>query len=169
MVTRNLLSLRHLITIQYFAAAFNQASAVLSQVINVSAASSLINGNAEFIASAYLGSAIFRRISTAVAFQNASGQTFSTATVGPVFHSFPSAGMFFQQQIGLVPVGTVQVTVSLMMGDGKYDTTLADSLSLMLTQAGSSPARGKNLIVNPGAESGPTPGPPPIRSMFPDG
>ncbi len=148
---------------QYFAAAFNQASAVLSQVINVSAASSLINaGNAEFIASAYLGSAggVSAGSQMAVAFQNASGQTFSTATVGPVFHSFPSAGMFFQQQIGLVPVGTVQVTVSLTMGDGNYDTTLADSLSLMLTQAGSSPALGKNLIVNPGAEIGPNARPP---------
>jgi uncharacterized protein (TIGR03437 family) len=144
---------------QYFAAVFPSLPAVLSQVINVSAASSLINaGNAEFIASAYMGSAGGISVGTqmAVAFQNANGQTFSTTTVGPAFPSFPYAGMFLQQQIGLVPMGTVQITVSLTLQNGNYDTGIADSLSVMLTQAGSSPALGKNLIVNPGAELGPS-------------
>ena len=144
---------------QYFAAAFPSLPAVLSQVINVSAASSLINaGNAEFIASAYMGSAAGISVGTqmAVAFQNANGQTFSTTTVGPAFPSFPSAGMFLYQQIGIVPQGTVQITVSLTLQNGNYDTGIADSLSLMLTQSGSSPALGKNLVVNPGAELGPS-------------
>jgi uncharacterized protein (TIGR03437 family) len=144
---------------QYFAAVFPSLPAVLSQVINVSAASSLINaGNAEFIASAYMGSAGGISVGTqmAVAFQNANGQTFSTTTVGPAFPSFPYAGMFLYQQIGLVPMGTAQITVSLTLQNGNYDTGIADSLSVMLTQAGSSPALGKNLIVNPGAELGPS-------------
>ena len=145
---------------QYFAAAFPSLPAVMSQVINVSSASSMINaGSAEFIASAYMGSAggVSTGTQMAVAFQNGSGQTFSTTTVGPL--TFPFAGgdvgMFFQQQIGLVPMGTVQITVSLTLQNGNYDTGIADSLSLKLTQAGSSPALGKNLVVNPAAELGP--------------
>jgi uncharacterized protein (TIGR03437 family) len=145
---------------QYFAAAFPSLPSVMSQVINVSSASSLINaGNAEFIASAYMGSAggVSTGTQMAVAFQNGSGQTFSTTTVGPLMFPFAGGdvGMFFQQQIGLVPVGTVQITVSLTLQDGNYDTGVADSLSLKLTQAGSSPALGTNLVVNPGAELGP--------------
>jgi uncharacterized protein (TIGR03437 family) len=141
---------------QYFAAAFPSTQGVLSQKIDVSAASSLINGNnAEFVASAYMGSAggVSVGTSMAVAFQNANGQTFNTVTVGPLI-SPGGLGMYFQQQIGLVPAGTAQITVSLTLQDGNYDTGIADSLSLMLIQAGSTPALGKNLIVNPGAEKG---------------
>ena len=89
---------------QYFAAAYPSTPAVMSQVINVSAASSLINaGNAEFVASAYMGSAGGTSVGTqmAIAFQNASGQTFNTIPVGPAFPSFQRSGMFLYQQIGL--------------------------------------------------------------------
>ena len=142
---------------QYFAAAFPSTPAMMSQVINVSAASSLISaGSAEFVASAYLGSLGGTSFGTqmAVAFQNANGQTFSTVTVGPLLAATP-LGMYFQQKIGLVPVGTVQITVTLALQDGNYDTGTADSLSLVLIQAGSTPALGKNLIVNAGGELGP--------------
>lgn len=126
----------------------------------MSAASSLINANnAEFVASAYMGSAggVSMGTSMAVAFQNANGQIFSTVTVGPL--TSPAAagglGMYLQQQTGLAPAGTTQIKVTLTLQDGNYDTGIADSLSLMLIQAGSMPALGKNLIVNPGAEQGP--------------
>jgi uncharacterized protein (TIGR03437 family) len=141
---------------QYFAAAFPSTQAVMSQVINVSAASGLINANnAEFVASAYMGSAggVSVGTSVAVAFQNAGGQTFNTVTLGPLT-SPGGLGMYLQQQIGLVPAGTAQITVTLTLQDGNYDTGIADSLSLMLIQVGSAPALGKNLIVNPGAELG---------------
>jgi uncharacterized protein (TIGR03437 family) len=144
---------------QYFAAVFPSTPAVISQAIDVSSASSLINAsNAEFIASAYMGSAGGLSVGTQmdVAFQNSSGQTFSTTTLGPAFPSFPVAGMFLYQQIGIVPAGTVRIMVSLTLQDANYDTGIADSLSLILTQAGSSPALGKNLVVNPGAEIGPS-------------
>ncbi len=144
---------------QYFAAAFPSNPAVLTQTINVSSQSALISaGNAEYIASAYLGSegGLSLGTSMAVAFQNAAGQTFNTVTLGPIIAPSPRAeAMFLQQQIGLVPVGTAQVVVTLTLQDGNYDTGVADSLSLKLTQAGSSPALGHNLIINPGAELGP--------------
>lgn len=146
---------------QYFAAAFPSTPAVISQTIDVSSASSLIDaGNAEFVAGAYLGNIDTLSVGTqmAVAFQNAKGQTFNTVTVGPLMFPFAggSIGMFFQQQIGLVPVGTTQITVSLTLQDGNLDAGVADNLSLVLTQAGSTPALGKNLVVNPGAELGPS-------------
>lgn len=144
---------------QYFAAVFPSLPATLMQTISVSAESSLINaGNAEFIASAYLGSegGVSVGTSMAVAFQNANSQTFNTVTVGPlVAAGARGEAMYLQQQIGLVPSGTVQITISLTLQNGNYDTGIADSLSLMLTQAGSNPALGHNLVVNPGAELGP--------------
>ena len=146
---------------QYFAAAFPSLPAVISQTIDISPAASLINaGNAEFIGSAYMGSIGGLSMGTqmAIAFQNANGQTFSTVIVGSFM--FPLAtsgtsGMFFQQQIGLVPVGTVRVTISLTLQDGNLDTGVADSLSFMLTQVGNKPSLGTNLVVNGGAEAGP--------------
>lgn len=152
---------------QYFAAALSSSQGAMSQKIDVSAASSLINGNnAEFVASAYMGSAggVSVGTSMAVAFQNANGQTFNTVTVGPLI-SPGGLGMYFQQQIGLVPAGTAQITVTLSLQDGNYDTGIADSLSLVLIQAGSMPALGKNLIVNPGAELGPN-APLPQAALF---
>ena len=143
---------------QYFAAVFPSNPAILSQTISVTSESTLINaGNAEFIASAYLGSEGGVSVGTqmAVAFQNANGQTFNTVTVGPLVAAGPRAeSMYLQQQIGLVPAGTVQIVVTLTLQNGNYDTGIADSLSLMLVQAGSNPALGHNLVVNPGAESG---------------
>ena len=77
-------------------------------MIDVSAASSLINaGNAEFIASAYLGSAGGVSVGTqmAVAFQNAGGQTFNTVTVGPIITPEPGVTMacIFSSRSGSCP------------------------------------------------------------------
>jgi hypothetical protein len=144
---------------QYFAAAFPSLPATMSQDIDVSSAASLINaGNAKFVASAYLGSSGNAPAKMDVAFKNAKGQTFNTTTVGPLTFPFAGAdsnGMFFQQQIGLVPLGTLSVTVTLSLTDGNYDTGIADSLSLVLSQLSTAPTIGSNLIVNGGGDMGP--------------
>ena len=54
----------------------------------------------------------------AVAFENAKGQIFSTTTLGPLpGTTFAGRGgtMFLQQQIGLVPAGTVTIAVTLTL------------------------------------------------------
>jgi uncharacterized protein (TIGR03437 family) len=95
-----------------------------------------------------------------VAFQNASGQTFSTATLGPL--GFPSSGMSLQQRIGLVPAGTMQITVTLSLNSDCPNAAqclygAADSLALVLSTLGTSPGAvlGTNLVLNGGAELGP--------------
>ena len=143
---------------QYFAAVFPSTPATLSQTIDVSSAASLIGaGNVKFTASAYLGTTGNQPpgAKVDVSFKNARGQTFSTTTVGPINFSIPGRfGMFFQQQIGLVPSGTTAITVTVTLQNGDNDTSVADSISLVLSQLSTTPVLGRNLIVNPGAEMG---------------
>ena len=145
---------------QYFAAAFPSLPGTMTQPIDVSSAASLINaGSVKFTASAYLGSigGVSQGTKMDVAFQNGNGQTFSTTTVGPLSFPFAGAdsnGMFFQQQIGLVPQGTVTISVTLTLQDGNYDTGIADSLSLVLSQFSTTAMLGVNLVQNAGAEAG---------------
>lgn len=98
------------------------------------------------------------------AFQNANGQTFSTATLGPA--GYTGVGMSMQQQTGLVPSGTMQIEVTLTIG-AAYG--VADSLSLTLTQLGTSPGTvlNTNLITNGGAEAGPNATPPTFALYVP--
>jgi uncharacterized protein (TIGR03437 family) len=140
------------------------ATGTLTQDINVSSLSSMIaNGNVKFSASAYLGSAngsgIAAPSQVAFAFKNGNGQTFSTVTVGPL--GLNGNGMSQQQQVGLVPVGTVDITVTLTLNTrcenaAQCSYSAADSLSLVLTALSTSPGMvlGTNLIANPGAETG---------------
>jgi uncharacterized protein (TIGR03437 family) len=154
---------------QYFNGAINNNSSTLTQIINVSSGASIISGgNVRFTASAYLGgTADFDYTAQmTVAFQNASGQTFSSATVGPMRNPIPAPGMSLQQQIGLVPSGTVLIAVTLTL-EGLYSA--ADSLSLELATVGTSPSSvlGANLIVNGGAETGPSVAAPAVTLFVP--
>ena len=149
---------------QYFVA--GSGSSTFSQDIDVSAAASTISGgNVKYTASAYLGG--ISACNTAgpgqvtIAFKNANGQPFSTITLGPIAYASQSL-LTLQQQIGLVPAGTVRVTVTITLTINAYaGCTLgyaaADSLSLVLTALGTDPASvlGPNLVTNPGAEVGP--------------
>jgi uncharacterized protein (TIGR03437 family) len=142
---------------QYFYAGDNGVGAsTLVQTIDVSsAASSISGGNVKFVFSSYLGGIAGNghTVQVTAAFQNAGGQTFSTVTLGPI--GYPGVdGMSLIQQIGIVPMGTVQITVTLGFS-GAYE--VADDLSLVLSPLGTSPASilGSNLILNPGAEAGP--------------
>ena len=143
---------------QYFYSGDVGAGAsTLTQTIDVSSGASVISGgNVKFTASAYLGGLEGGPYSgqIAIAFQNAAGQTFSQVTLGPVAPGGTN-GMFLQQQIGLVPTGTAHITVTMSFA-GRY--VAADSLSLVLSTLGTSPGSvlGTNLVVNPGAEAGPS-------------
>jgi uncharacterized protein (TIGR03437 family) len=150
---------------QYFAA--QGGPATLTQVINVSSGASTISGgNVKYTVSAYLGST--RCCATAqldAAFQNASGQTFATATLSPT--TFSLTGMLLQQQIGLVPAGTTQIKVTLTLSN---QFSAADSLSLVFSTLGTNPSSvlGTNLIVNGGAEAGASAPPQSVTAYIPN-
>ncbi len=133
----------------------------MTQGIDVSPVASLISqGNVNFKATAYLGSTTAltaaQGASMAVAFKNASGQMFNTVTLEPIAFPYGGEGMFLQQQIGPVPAGTVNVTVTLTLQVGQHTiSSAADSLSFVLTEAVATPALGTNLIVNGGGEAAP--------------
>jgi uncharacterized protein (TIGR03437 family) len=149
---------------QYFIA--GSTNSTLSQDIDVSAAASTISGgNVKFIASAYVGGIAPCNTpgpgQVAMAFKNANGQTFSTISLGPLGFSTQSL-LSLQRQIGLVPPGTVKVTVTITLTINEYlgcasGYAAADSLSLVFNTLGTDPASvlGPNLISNPGGEIGP--------------
>jgi uncharacterized protein (TIGR03437 family) len=136
---------------QYFAGDPRESSSTLTQTIDVSSGASAISaGNIKYTASAYLRSAAGTKV--VIAFQNASGQQLSPATLGP--GGFNGEGTSLQQEIGLVPVATVLITVTLSMENA---ASAADNLSLVLSALGTNPGSvlGTNLVVNGNAEAGP--------------
>lgn len=140
------------------------AGGTLTQEIDISSGASLINtGNIKFVASAYLGSAkgagLAPPAQMAVAFKNANGQTFTTVNVGPL--GYAANGMSLQTQVGLVPVGTVHLTITLTLtghclNAAQCAVAAADSLSVVLSQLSgpSGSVLGTNLITNGNAEAG---------------
>lgn len=153
---------------QYFGIAVNRSS-TLTQNIDVSSAATLISGgNIKYTASAFLGATtgvgtVPAQVS--VAFENAKGQVFNTITVGPGGFRRGS-GLSQQQQIGLVPAGTVTIAVTLTLSS---IFGIADSLSLVLTPLSTTPSSvlGANLIVNGNAEGGPSGAPDSTTSYVP--
>jgi hypothetical protein len=110
----------------------------------------------------------------AVAFKNAAEQTFRTTTLGPL--GFNGDAISLQQQIGLVPAGTVVITLTLTLirnceNAAECAWAAADDLSLILNPLGTSAGMvlGTNLITNGGAEAGPVLCTQPPPRTFPDG
>ena len=146
---------------QYFASGGTSGKpSTLTQDIDVSSVASMIGGgNVKYTASAYLGSLVGANVAAQVTvdFKNAGGQVLSTATLGP--RGFPVNGMSLQQQVGLVPAGTVRITVTLTLNSvSGVRPAVADSLTLVLNTLGTSPGSvlGANLVVNGDAEAGPS-------------
>ena len=145
---------------QYFISESTPGPSILTQDIDVSSGASTISGgNVRFNLTAFIGSIGGVTSQVSVAFKNASGQTFATATIGPT-SDLPGAGIYRQSQIGLVPVGTVRLTVTLSMGylgafGGNWGA--ADSLSLQLEVLETNPQTvlGPNLIINSSGDDGP--------------
>jgi hypothetical protein len=140
-------------------------TSTLTQDVDVSSEAPVIGkGNVKYAASAYLGSAkgsgLVPPAEMEVAFKNDNGQTFGTVTLGPM--GFNGDGLSLQEQIGLVPAGTAQITVTLTMktvceNSATCGYGAADGLSLVLSKLGTSPGSvlNSNLVVNGGAETGP--------------
>jgi uncharacterized protein (TIGR03437 family) len=139
----------------YFVGATDNHVSTLTQDIDVSSGASTISGgNVKYTASVYLGGIAGDSVpQVTVAFKNANGQTFSSATLGPAGFNGAWAGLSLQQQIGLVPPGAARITVTLSLNNAY---AVADSLSLVLNTLGPPPVLGRNLVVNPGAEAGPS-------------
>jgi len=139
-------------------------TAKLTQTIDVSSGASIIGGgNVKYTASAYLGTAAGSGIAAPAQmqldFENANGQIFNSAILGPL--GFDGNGISLQQQIGLVPSGTVRIAVTLTLitqceNAATCGYAAADSLSLVLSTLGTNPASllGANLVVNGNAEAG---------------
>ena len=145
---------------QYFAGAAWPSPVTLSQDIDVSAAASTISeGNVKYTLSGYLGSSnpsdYHGSVQLSAAFKNAAGQTFSTAAIGPIV--YPGNGITYQETLGLVPTGTMRITVTLSFLGINGGNGAADNLSLVLSTLGTSPGTvlGRNLVTNGGAEAGP--------------
>lgn len=155
---------------QYFYSGDTGAGAsTLTQTIDVSPGASVISGgNVKFTASAYLGSLANsgRTAQMQVAFQNANAQTFSSTTLGPQTGGPVVGGLSLQQAIGLVPPGTMKIAITLSFNGA---LAAADSLSLVLSSLGTAPASvlGTNLVVNPGAETGPSAPNPSVAGYVP--
>jgi uncharacterized protein (TIGR03437 family) len=144
----------------YFGGAGYPPAVTLSQDIDVSASAPAISGgNVRYLLSGYLGSSnpsdYHGSAQLSAAFKNAAGQTYTTATLGPI--AYPGNGLTQQSAMGLVPAGTTRITVTLsFIGlNGGYGA--ADNLSLVLTPLSTAAGTvlGHNLVVNGGAEAGP--------------
>lgn len=150
---------------QYFVGGPNNKVSSLSQDIDVTSGATVIDaGSVVFTASAYLGgfAADADDARVTLVFKSASGQALGqSVTLGPVNNSDPNFqldGLILRRAIGLVPVSTRKMTVTILFtGDPTYNEGSADSISLVLNQTGSPQSvLGVNLIVNGDAESGPT-------------
>jgi uncharacterized protein (TIGR03437 family) len=146
---------------QYFVNGSATITGTLVQTINVSSgASTIAGGNVKYTFSGYLGVAngnlgAQNDATLSAVFENASGQTLATVTLGPI--AYLGNVLFNQQQIGLVPAGTTQVVITLTLASPGNGYGAADSLSLVFTTLGTSPGSvlGTNLVVNGNAEAGP--------------
>jgi hypothetical protein len=146
---------------QYFIGGppFSASTSSIAQTIDVSAAASMISSNTvKYAASAYLGSIDNSGpayvAGMAVAFQTASGGALGGFTLQPPPDA--AGGLYMQKQIGLVPSGTAKITVTLTFISTE---AAADSLSLVLSSlVGPLPASvlSQELVVNGGAELGPS-------------
>lgn len=147
----------------YFIGGPANGSSALAQDIDVSAGSAAIDtGNVVFSASGYLGGIAGDRATAGllVAFQNVSGQTLNSVTLGPVnvHDDAKFDGLYYRRQIGLVPAATRKITITIQFTgrDSTYNNGAADSVSLTLNTPGSPQSvLGNNLIVNADAEAAP--------------
>ena len=147
----------------YFIGGPANGSSSYSQNIDVSSASTAIDdGTIVFTASAYLGGVASDSDTAAmtVTFQGAGGSSLLAVTLGPVKDQSDSQvdGLYFRRKIGLVPLSTraINVTLQFTGGQNTYNYGAADNVSVVLNAPGSAQSvLGANLIQNGDAEAGP--------------
>jgi uncharacterized protein (TIGR03437 family) len=141
----------------YFVGGWSNANSTLSQDIDLSAGAATIDGGGvTFDASAYLGDDFGKpdHAAMTVTFYDGGGQGLKTVTLGPA----GAMGMMFQRRIGAVPKLARKVTVAVEFTRlaGVDNDGAADELSLVLNApAALGSVLNRNLLINPGAESGP--------------
>jgi uncharacterized protein (TIGR03437 family) len=150
----------------YFAGGMATANCAFTQTpnINLTAGAATIDaGNATFAVSGFFGGygSDHDNGTLTVAFLNSAGTALTSVTiggVGPDDRANQQSGMYFNKQLGQVPVGARSVTVTLNMNwvDGSTNEAAADNLVLILNApAATQSLLGVNLIVNPGADASP--------------
>ncbi len=133
----------------------------LSQDIDISSGATQIDVNeVSFDVSAYLGGKSGDNAKMTLTFQDSNGSAISTVTLGPVSQAdiTGSTGLMWRRQIGLIPVATrkVNLTIAFTGISGPYNYGAADNLVLILKGVGREFALyGPNLLVNGDAEAGP--------------
>jgi hypothetical protein len=123
----------------FFAGGPGAATSTGSQFIDVSSASAQINtGKVTYDLSGYLGGFSSQGDNAVVTatFMGVTGAPLGTATIGPVTPAQRNdvTGLLFQDQTGMVPVGTEGIDFVITMNrlDGSYNDGYADNLSLVL-------------------------------------
>lgn len=126
----------------FFAGGPDNGSSSASQVVSVAAAASLIDAGAvRYDLSGYLGGWTDQEDSAVLRIAFKQGSTvLGWAEIGPVTAADRAneTGLLGRSTSGLVPTGTRQIVVTLVMtkqeGVGAYNDGYADSLSLVLTR-----------------------------------
>ena len=144
----------------YFAGGPNNASSKMTQTVDLSAYAAAIDaGTQPYTLDGWLGGYSTQNDNAAVTvtFQNASGGSLGTATIGPVLAADRGgvSELVERSTSGNVPTGTrkMLVTVTFTRTDGAYNDGALDNLSFVL---GSSGAGTSITINNPGFETLPS-------------
>ncbi|HTS61444.1 MAG TPA: IPT/TIG domain-containing protein [Candidatus Acidoferrales bacterium] len=136
------------------------AKATLTQKIDISSAAAGIDaGTVAYDASGYLGGSNGDTSQMIVTFQNTSGGSVGTFTLGPVTDTDKdqSDALYYRRKLGQVPSGTRSVTIEIDMlrSGGTNNDGCADNISFQLNNDAAAPSGffGSNLIVNGNAEA----------------
>ena len=146
----------------YFAGGPNNASSQMTQTVDLSGyATAIDTGSQAYTLDGWLGGYSTQNDNAAVTvtFQNASGGSLGTATIGPVLSSDRNgvSSLVERSATGNIPTGTrkMLVTVTFTRTDGAYNDGALDNLSFVLGGGGST-ATGSITIANPGFETIPS-------------
>ena len=148
----------------YFAGGPNNASSKMTQTVDLSSYAAAIDaGTQPYTLDGWLGGYSTQNDNAAVTvtFQNASGGSLGTATIGPVLAADRGgvSELVERSTSGNVPTGTrkMLVTVTFTRTDGAYNDGALDNLSFVLGSGGSTSTAGTSItITNPGFETIPS-------------
>ncbi|MBI4876109.1 MAG: choice-of-anchor C family protein [Acidobacteria bacterium] len=147
------------------------SSTLIQQTIDVSSSAAQIDaGGLPYVLSGWLGGydSDDDNVKVTATFKGSSGQTLGTASIGPVLAAERRSVMSLLSKSanGTLPAGTRSILVEMLFTrtSGSANDGYADNLSLTIAGTGgatpggggTTPVTGANLIVNPGAESGPS-------------
>jgi uncharacterized protein (TIGR03437 family) len=146
-----------------FAGGPNNASSKMTQTVDLSAYAAAIDaGTQAYTLDGWLGGLSTQNDNAAVTvtFENASGGSLGTATIGPVLSADRGgvSELVERSTSGTIPTGTrkMLVTVTFTRTDGAYNDGALDNLSFVLGSGGSTATGTSITITNPGFETIPS-------------